>query len=104
MASRYRPARAARPTPATLVFTQIQTMASAVRCDHHELVTSVDTALPVVDLREEPDALRERLRSVAHDVGFFHLTGHGVPAALPERVLESARRLFALPQPEKDAG
>jgi isopenicillin N synthase-like dioxygenase len=78
-------------------------MASAVRCDHHELVTSVDTALPVVDLREEPDALRERLRSVAHDVGFFHLTGHGVPADLTERVLESARRLFALPQPEKDA-
>jgi isopenicillin N synthase-like dioxygenase len=66
-------------------------------------VNSVQTALPVVDLRGEPDALRDRLRSVAHEVGFFHLTGHGVSEGLTERVLASARRLFALPQADKDA-
>jgi isopenicillin N synthase-like dioxygenase len=64
---------------------------------------SVHTALPVVDLRDEPAALRERLRSVAHEVGFFHLAGHGVPDDLTARVFASARALFALPQPDKDA-
>jgi len=68
-----------------------------------DVVPSVQTALPVVDLRDEPDSVRERLRSVAHEVGFFHLTGHGVPDELTERVLASARRLFALPQAAKDA-
>jgi isopenicillin N synthase-like dioxygenase len=63
----------------------------------------VQTTLPVVDLRETPAELRARLRSVAHDVGFFHLTGHDVPAELTERVLTAARRLFALPQADKDA-
>jgi isopenicillin N synthase-like dioxygenase len=64
---------------------------------------SVHTALPVVDLRDEPAPLRERLRSVAHEVGFFHLAGPGVPDDLTARVLASARALFALPRPDKDA-
>ncbi|WP_372481322.1 isopenicillin N synthase family dioxygenase [Mycolicibacterium lacusdiani] len=59
--------------------------------------------LPVVDLGDDPSTLRARLRDVAHEVGFFLLTGHGVPAELTERVLTEARRLFALPQAEKDA-
>lgn len=66
-------------------------------------VSSVQTALPVVDLLGEPAAVRDRLREVAHEVGFFHLTGHGVPDDLTARVLASARRLFALPQADKDA-
>jgi isopenicillin N synthase-like dioxygenase len=57
----------------------------------------------VVDLRENPDDLRRRLRQVAHEVGFFYLTGHGVPDGLAARLLVAARRLFALPQPQKDA-
>ena len=71
--------------------------------DDHGGVSTVRTALPVVDLRDEPAVVRERLRSVAHDVGFFHLTGHGVPGQLTDRVLAAARRLFALPQAAKDA-
>ncbi|MCV7386538.1 isopenicillin N synthase family dioxygenase [Mycolicibacterium porcinum] len=62
-------------------------------------MTSVRTALPVVDLNESP----QRLRQVAHDVGFFYLTGHGVPSELSDRLLHAARRLFALPQEVKDA-
>jgi isopenicillin N synthase-like dioxygenase len=65
-------------------------------------VSSV-TALPEVDLRDPPDQLRQRLREVAHEVGFFYLTGHGVPESLSRRILASARRLFALPQADKDA-
>jgi isopenicillin N synthase-like dioxygenase len=65
-------------------------------------VSSV-TTLPEVNLRDRPGQLRERLREVAHEVGFFYLTGHGVPEALTGRVLAAARRLFALPQADKDA-
>jgi isopenicillin N synthase-like dioxygenase len=43
------------------------------------------------------------LRAVAHEVGFFYLTGHQVPDSLSRRVLAAARRLFALPQADKDA-
>ncbi|SCX30410.1 isopenicillin N synthase family dioxygenase [Mycolicibacterium fluoranthenivorans] len=66
-------------------------------------VVSVQTALPVVDLRDDPDVLRRRLGQVAHEVGFFYLTGHGVPDELIDRVLTQARGLFALPQATKDA-
>jgi isopenicillin N synthase-like dioxygenase len=65
-------------------------------------VSSV-TTLPVVDLRDSPGQLRERLREVAHEVGFFYLTGHQVPESLTRRVLAAARELFALPQADKDA-
>ena len=61
------------------------------------------TALPVVDLRADPAQLREHLREAAHEVGFFYLTGHDVPDALVDRVLEVARKLFELPQADKDA-
>ncbi|OBB96120.1 isopenicillin N synthase family oxygenase [Mycobacterium sp. 852002-40037_SCH5390672] len=61
------------------------------------------TALPEVDLRADPTRLREGLREAAHDVGFFYLTGHGVPGELVARVLDAGRRLFELPQPDKEA-
>lgn len=61
------------------------------------------TSLPVVDLNATADELRDGLREAAHRVGFFYLTGHGVPDELTVRVLDAARRLFALPQAEKDA-
>jgi isopenicillin N synthase-like dioxygenase len=57
----------------------------------------------VVDLRDDPTAMRRQLRTVAHDVGFFYLTGHGVSEVLTDRLLTEARRLFALPDADKDA-
>jgi isopenicillin N synthase-like dioxygenase len=65
----------------------------------HALETA--TALPIVDL--SGDAVDLRLRRVAHEVGFFYLTGHGVPDGLAEDMLGAARRFFALPQADKDA-
>jgi isopenicillin N synthase-like dioxygenase len=61
------------------------------------------TALPVVDLRDAAGDLCERLRTAAHNVGFFYLVGHDVPAELTREMLEMAWRFFALPQAEKDA-
>jgi isopenicillin N synthase-like dioxygenase len=61
------------------------------------------TALPVVDLRADSSQLRQGLREAAHEVGFFYLTGHGVPPELAGRLLDAARRLFALPQADKAA-
>lgn len=78
-------------------------MADGRICGNDEGVVSVQTALPVVDLRAEPAALRAQLRQVAHEVGFFYLTGHGVPEELIDRLLAQARGLFALPQAAKDA-
>ncbi|MCV7077721.1 isopenicillin N synthase family dioxygenase [Mycobacterium szulgai] len=61
------------------------------------------TALPIVDLHADFGQLRNSLRVAAHEVGFFYLTGHDVPATLAASVLDVARRLFALPQADKDA-
>jgi isopenicillin N synthase-like dioxygenase len=61
------------------------------------------TALPVVDLRAGSTELQEGLREAAHEVGFFYLTGHDVPDGLAGRLLEAARRLFELPEADKDA-
>ncbi|MFJ8082862.1 2-oxoglutarate and iron-dependent oxygenase domain-containing protein [Streptomyces sp. NPDC096205] len=65
------------------------------------------TARPVVDVSRfrAPDAdrvaLLAELRSAAHEVGFFYVTWHGVPAALREEVLSEARRFFALPEEQR---
>ncbi|MGW0512993.1 isopenicillin N synthase family dioxygenase [Streptomyces olivaceoviridis] len=61
-------------------------------------------ALPVIDISRfrAPDADRDaflaELRSAAHEVGFFYVTGHGVPAPLRDEVLSAARAFFALPE------
>src|SRR5258708_27011762 len=41
------------------------------------------------------------LRAAAHDVGFFYVTGHGVDPRLLHALMESARRLFSLPDGAK---
>ena len=61
------------------------------------------TALPVVDLRADSARLKEGLREAAHEVGFFYLTGHGVPDELAGRLTAAARRLFELPEADKNA-
>ncbi|GAA1965657.1 isopenicillin N synthase family dioxygenase [Amycolatopsis minnesotensis] len=62
------------------------------------------STLPVVDLsRFRTDRARflGDLRSAAHEVGFFYLVGHGVPAGLTERLFTVARRFFALPEAQR---
>jgi isopenicillin N synthase-like dioxygenase len=63
--------------------------------------------LPVIDLAAadgtDDDARRFRadLRAAAHDVGFFQLVGHGIPAADADRLLALSRAFFALPEAER---
>jgi isopenicillin N synthase-like dioxygenase len=61
------------------------------------------TVLPILDLRRfdsERATFLGELRNVAHDIGFFYLTGHGIAAANGE-ILGLARRFFALSEAEK---
>ncbi|SON59358.1 2-oxoglutarate-dependent ethylene/succinate-forming enzyme [Mycobacterium simulans] len=83
----------------------IAALAGTSTCDDDGQMTHPGdvTTLPVLDLRADPEHLRTGLREAAHEVGFFYLIGHQVPQALADRVLAAARRLFALPQADKDA-
>lgn len=62
--------------------------------------------LPILDLSRADDPqlaadFRRQLRDVTHSVGFFYLTGHGIPAADFTALLETAERFFALPEADK---
>ncbi|MGW6376999.1 isopenicillin N synthase family dioxygenase [Rhodococcus sp. NPDC055112] len=58
--------------------------------------------LPVIDFGELTSARgRLALRRATHELGFFYLTGHGVPRALIDEALDVAHRFFALPVEEK---
>ena len=65
------------------------------------------TALPILDVSRldagaaDQAAFLAALRAAARKVGFFYLTGHGVPEALNAAVLDQARALFALPEEQK---
>ena len=66
------------------------------------MTDETDQTLPRVDISRFRDpAQREAfladLRHAAHDVGFFYVVGHGVPAAVTDGVLAAARLFFALP-------
>lgn len=67
-------------------------------------VTADVDVIPVLDLSglTEGDAdavpiLGRELRAALEDVGFFFVTGHGVPWELVDEVYDYARRLHALP-------
>ena len=66
------------------------------------------TSVPIVDisgLRSPSRAERERVAAdigqAARDVGFLYVSGSGVDEALFERLLDAAKRFFALPVEEK---
>ena len=66
-----------------------------------------ELSLPILDLSQldaGPEAaarFRDELRAATHDVGFFYLTGTGVPAELEARLHQAALDFFALPVDEK---
>jgi isopenicillin N synthase-like dioxygenase len=76
----------------------------------HTLSEHAQSAIPVIDfgpyLAGRPGARDEAAAAMRHaleDVGFFILTGHGVPPPLIERTFAEARRFHALPLEAKMA-
>ncbi|GGX10701.1 2-oxobutyrate oxidase [Streptomyces chryseus] len=62
--------------------------------------------LPVIDLSSADDpakrsAFHRALHDAAHDVGFFHLTGHGISDAETARLLALTKAFFALPEADR---
>lgn len=62
--------------------------------------------LPILDLSlaDDPataEQFREELRRVTHEIGFFYLTGHGIPAEDFAQILEVSQKFFDLPEEEK---
>ncbi len=49
----------------------------------------------------DPDAVAREIESACRDSGFFYVAGHGVPAALLDRLDAAARAFFALPEAAK---
>ncbi len=65
--------------------------------------------LPVIDVSAlvdgtgDPGAVAAAIDAACREVGFFYVTGHGVPEALQERLEELSRAFFALPTEQKAA-
>jgi isopenicillin N synthase-like dioxygenase len=65
--------------------------------------------IPVVDMAaflsdegsRAGQAIAHQLTTACHEVGFVHVTGHGVDPGLEDRVHAVSRRFFALPEPDR---
>lgn len=70
-------------------------------------MTERQLALPVLDMslldqgEVSAQRFRDELRDATHRVGFFYLTGHGIPAEVLRRLFTEAEGFFALPQADK---
>jgi len=70
-------------------------------------MTTTYTHLPILDLGRleqnpaEREAFLAELRITAYDLGFFYVTGHGIPQALIDNTIAVAKEFFALPEAEK---
>lgn len=66
---------------------------------------SMSSAIPVIDLQawfnndlDAREALVSRVNRVCHEIGFFYITGHGIPDAISRSYLDMMRAFFALPE------
>jgi len=57
--------------------------------------------VPVVDISGDPGALGAELDEICRTVGFFQITGHGVPGRIAEPAWTMATRFFDLPPEDK---
>ncbi|TGL58410.1 isopenicillin N synthase family dioxygenase [Leptospira sarikeiensis] len=65
------------------------------------------TSLPFLDFSHwtgsgpEKSGFLKELREIAHTIGFFYLTGHGISGETIRKLLTNARKFFELPISEK---
>ncbi|KPI43057.1 putative iron/ascorbate oxido [Cyphellophora attinorum] len=52
---------------------------------------------------DDKAAVKDAVKNACAKYGFFQLSGHGVPLTAQQAVIEASRRLFSLPQKQKDA-
>ena len=60
-------------------------------------------SIPTVDLSAGPRGAADEIARASETIGFFLVTGHGVPPAAIAEAWAETRAFFALPQAEKDA-
>jgi isopenicillin N synthase-like dioxygenase len=70
--------------------------------------TMIDSPLPVIDISalasDEParrQAVAAAIGRACDDIGFFYVTGHGIPEETIHAAVEAAARFFSLPLEEK---
>ena len=68
------------------------------------------TDIPIIDVSglrssdiAEREAVAAEIGTACREVGFFYVTGHGIPPATARGVFDAAHDLFALPHHAKDA-
>jgi isopenicillin N synthase-like dioxygenase len=68
------------------------------------------TDIPIIDVsglrsaeRDKRDAVAAALGNACRQVGFFYVTGHGIPPSVSSGIFAAARDLFALPGEAKEA-
>jgi isopenicillin N synthase-like dioxygenase len=52
--------------------------------------------VPVVDISADPGAVGAELDEICRTVGFFQVTGHGIPDRMAERAWAGATEFFDL--------
>ena len=60
-----------------------------------------DAAIPLIDLASERGCVVAAVREACEDIGFFAVTGHGVPERLIDEMYATSRAFFDLPGSEK---
>ncbi|HEY3736590.1 MAG TPA: 2-oxoglutarate and iron-dependent oxygenase domain-containing protein [Jatrophihabitans sp.] len=59
------------------------------------------TIIPIIDIDRDPAAVGHEIDETLRSVGFFQISGHGVPADVADAAWEAARAFFDLPLDEK---
>jgi len=57
--------------------------------------------VPVVDISADPAAVGAELDEICRTIGFFQVTGHGIPDGIAERAWVVATEFFDLPLEDK---
>lgn len=70
-------------------------------------MSEVVTELPIIDISEldNPETRQQfykKLRTIARDIGFFYLVGHGIPVEERNQLLTTMQRFFKLSKEEKE--
>lgn len=99
-----------RHTPTASKQSSNPTAESSERYDR-PIAAAQEEGLPIIDIsafldpsstHEERQTTAQAINAACVNYGFFYLTGHGIPTADLDRIIDLARQFFALPLQEKN--